>query len=73
MECKSPDTVPNHVAIIMDGNNRWASEKDLPGVAGHQKGVERAIGNLRNEIERDMKLMGVSSIDQLTKKNLKFR
>ncbi len=42
MECKSPDTVPNHVAIIMDGNNRWASEKDLPGVAGHQKGVERA-------------------------------
>ena len=42
MECKSPDTVPNHVAIIMDGNNRWAYEKDLPGVAGHQKGVERA-------------------------------
>ena len=33
---------PNHVAIIMDGNNRWASERNLPGVAGHQKGVERA-------------------------------
>jgi len=42
MEGKSPDTIPNHVAIIMDGNNRWASEKNLPGVAGHQKGVERA-------------------------------
>ena len=42
MEGKSPDTIPNHVAIIMDGNNRWASEKHLPGVAGHQKGVERA-------------------------------
>ena len=41
--------------------------------AGGQKGVEKAIGNLRNEIERDMKLMGVSNIDQLTKKNLKFR
>ena len=42
MEGKSPDTIPNHVAIIMDGNNRWASERSLPGVAGHQKGVERA-------------------------------
>ena len=42
MEGKSSDTIPNHVAIIMDGNNRWASEKHLPGVAGHQKGVERA-------------------------------
>ena len=36
------ETLPKHVAIIMDGNNRWASERDLPGVAGHKKGVERA-------------------------------
>ena len=42
MEGKNTGTIPNHVAIIMDGNNRWASERDLPGVAGHQKGVERA-------------------------------
>ena len=42
MEGKGPNTIPNHVAIIMDGNNRWASERNLPGVAGHQKGVERA-------------------------------
>ena len=42
MEGKSPNTIPSHVAIIMDGNNRWASERNLPGVAGHQKGVERA-------------------------------
>ena len=42
MEGKSPSTIPNHVAIIMDGNNRWASERNLPGVTGHQKGVERA-------------------------------
>ena len=41
--------------------------------AGGQKGVERIIGNLRNEIERDMKLMGVKNIDQLTRNNLKFR
>ncbi len=41
--------------------------------AGGQKGVEKAMSNLKNEIERDMKLMGVSSIDQLSRKNLRFR
>ena len=41
--------------------------------AGGQKGVEKAMGNLHNEIERDMKLMGVTNIDQLSRKNIKFR
>jgi L-lactate dehydrogenase (cytochrome) len=41
--------------------------------AGGQKGVEKALTNLHNEIERDMKLMGVTSIDQLTRKNIRFR
>ena len=41
--------------------------------AGGQKGVERIIGKLRDEIERDMILMGVSNIDDLSRKNLKFR
>tara|TARA_Y100000590_G_scaffold198226_1_gene225122 strand:+ start:4120 stop:5274 length:1155 start_codon:yes stop_codon:yes gene_type:complete len=41
--------------------------------SGGQKGVERIIGKLRDEIERDMILMGVSSVDQLSRKNLKFR
>ena len=41
--------------------------------AAGQKGVERALSQIRNEIERDMKLMGCTSINQLTRKNLKFR
>ena len=41
--------------------------------AGGQKGVEKTLSNLKNEIERDMKLMGVSNISQLSQKNLKFR
>ena len=41
--------------------------------AGGQKGVEKSLSNLRNEIERDMKLMGVSNVKELTRKNLKFR
>lgn len=32
--------VPRHVAIIMDGNGRWAKSRFLPRVAGHQRGVE---------------------------------
>ncbi len=31
---------PRHIAIIMDGNNRWARQRHLPGVAGHKAGVE---------------------------------
>lgn len=31
---------PNHIAIIMDGNGRWAKERGLPRVAGHRAGVE---------------------------------
>ena len=33
--------VPQHVAVIMDGNGRWAKARGLPRIAGHRKGVER--------------------------------
>jgi undecaprenyl diphosphate synthase len=36
----SPGTVPRHVAIIMDGNGRWAEKRGLPRVAGHRAGAE---------------------------------
>ena len=42
------------------------------GAAG-QTGVERSLGNLRTEMERDLKLMGCTSIDQLNRSNLRFR
>jgi undecaprenyl diphosphate synthase len=35
-----PRDVPRHVAIIMDGNGRWAKKRFLPRVAGHRRGVE---------------------------------
>jgi L-lactate dehydrogenase (cytochrome) len=41
--------------------------------AAGQAGVERALGNLRAEIERDMKLMGCRTVDQLSRDNLRFR
>ena len=35
------NNVPKHIAIIMDGNGRWAKEKGLPRTAGHREGVNR--------------------------------
>tara|TARA_Y100000739_G_scaffold175708_1_gene153478 strand:+ start:1170 stop:1892 length:723 start_codon:yes stop_codon:yes gene_type:complete len=59
MEGKSPNTLPNHVAIIMDGNNRWASERNLPGVAGHQKGVERAREAVEFAVKREISTLTI--------------
>ena len=39
--------VPRHVAIIMDGNGRWASQRGLPRVAGHRAGAEAVRKTLR--------------------------
>lgn len=36
----APRTVPHHIAIVMDGNGRWATRRFLPRVAGHKQGVE---------------------------------
>ncbi len=51
-----PKRIPRHIAIIMDGNGRWASARKLPRVAGHKAGVEavravvRAAGELGVEV-----------------------
>jgi len=41
--------------------------------AAGQPGVEKALGNMRSEIERDMKLMGVTRIAQLNREMLRYR
>ena len=43
----TPEQVPTHIAIIMDGNGRWAISRGLPRLAGHRAGTE----NLRRVIE----------------------
>ena len=49
--------VPRHVAIIMDGNGRWAKRRLLPRVAGHRKGVESVRGAVRHSIERGVRYL----------------
>ena len=43
--------VPRHVAIIMDGNGRWAASRGLPRVAGHRAGAEAVRRTLRAAVE----------------------
>lgn len=40
MSSPSPGKIPQHVAIIMDGNGRWAKSRGLPRLEGHRRGVE---------------------------------
>ena len=49
----------NHVAIIMDGNRRWAKEKFLPSAVGHQKGVESLKNTMRLFDEYGIKYLTV--------------
>ncbi len=44
--------VPRHIAIIMDGNGRWARKRLMPRVAGHSRGVEAVRGVIRACMER---------------------
>ena len=47
MSALKTDAVPRHIAIVMDGNGRWAKKRFLPRLAGHKRGVDslrRAVG-----------------------------
>jgi undecaprenyl diphosphate synthase len=46
-EIPAPRAVPRHVAIIMDGNGRWAKQRLLPRMAGHRRGVEAVRTTVR--------------------------
>jgi len=51
------DELPRHVAIIMDGNRRWARLRDLPELEGHAAGVEAIRELLRHAVRRGVPVM----------------
>ena len=53
----SIQNLPNHVSIIMDGNNRWATKKGLPGVSGHEEGVKKARLAIELAVEKKIKTL----------------
>src|SRR5277367_5591810 len=53
--------IPNHVAIIMDGNRRWAKRQGLPAIVGHWKGAETLTKIVRAASELGIKTLTVYS------------
>ena len=51
------NNIPRHIAIIMDGNGRWAKSKGLPRIAGHRAGIDRI-----NEIVDSARKLGIQVI-----------
>jgi undecaprenyl diphosphate synthase len=52
-------SIPHHVAIVMDGNGRWATRRFLPRVAGHKKGVDSLRACVRHCSEVGVKVLTV--------------
>ena len=50
-------TAPRHVAIIMDGNGRWAQQRGLPRVAGHRAGAEAVRQTLRAAVKHGVEVI----------------
>ena len=55
------ETAPRHVAIIMDGNGRWANQRSLPRSAGHKQGVEALRRAVRSALELGIEYLTIFS------------
>lgn len=56
-----PPGVPNHVAVIMDGNGRWAAARGMPRVFGHRKGVDAVRRAVRAAAELGVRYLTIYS------------
>lgn len=55
----TPQRIPHHVAIVMDGNGRWATRRFMPRVAGHKKGMDALRACVRHCGDRGVKVLTV--------------
>jgi len=53
------ESVPRHIAIVMDGNGRWASKRFLPRIAGHKQGVDVLKRTVRSCVLRGVQVLTV--------------
>lgn len=54
-----PERIPRHVAIIMDGNGRWAKSRGLPRTEGHRRGTENLRRTLRAAVEFGVEILTI--------------
>lgn len=53
------ESVPRHVAVVMDGNGRWAQARGLPRLAGHRAGTENLRQTLRTAVEFGIEILTI--------------
>ncbi|MEW8986269.1 MAG: isoprenyl transferase, partial [Bacillus sp. (in: firmicutes)] len=53
----SEDNIPNHIAIIMDGNGRWALKRGMPRFAGHKEGLSTVVKIVKAAVECKVKVL----------------
>ncbi|MEO6291513.1 MAG: undecaprenyl diphosphate synthase family protein, partial [Burkholderiaceae bacterium] len=56
---RAEKVIPNHIAIVMDGNGRWANKRFMPRVAGHKQGVDALHRCVKACAERGVKVLTV--------------
>ncbi|MEY4562812.1 MAG: hypothetical protein RLZZ618_2089 [Pseudomonadota bacterium] len=59
MAADSPSRIPRHVAIVMDGNGRWAKKRFMPRVFGHKQGVDALVRTVQACADRGIEFITV--------------
>ena len=53
------NVVPHHIAVVMDGNGRWAKRRFLPRVAGHKQGLESVRTLIRGAMKHGVECLTI--------------
>ncbi len=56
---KKVSNIPQHIAVIMDGNGRWAKKRSLPRIFGHREGAKRVKELVREALEIKVKMLTI--------------
>lgn len=59
MQAAAPQSAPAHIALIMDGNRRWAAQHGLPAIEGHRRGVDALNETVGAALERGVRAITV--------------
>ena len=59
-----PDLLPKHLAIIMDGNGRWAEARSLPRIAGHREGIKSVRDTISLCVELGIRVLTIYAFSQ---------
>ena len=71
---ETPGTsIPRHVAIIMDGNGRWAQGRKLPRFAGHKAGVETVRAVVEHSVKRGIEVLTLFALERVFQAHFLFQ